>query len=36
RLAEENPSAGWVILNGNRIQIKRQKFEKIIDSLDTI
>ena len=32
----ENPSAGWVILNGNRIQIKRQKFEKIIDSLDTI
>ena len=34
--AEENPSAGWVILNGNRIQIKRQKFEKIIDSLDTI
>ena len=28
RLAEENPSAGWVILNGNRIQIKRQKFEK--------
>ena len=36
RLAEENPSAGWGILNGNRIQIKRQKFEKIIDSLDTI
>ena len=33
RLAEENPSAGWVILNGNRIQIKRQKFEKIIDEM---
>ena len=27
RLAEENPSAGWVILNGNRIQIKRQKLK---------
>ena len=33
---EENPTAGWVILNGNRIQIKRKQFEKIIDSLDTI
>lgn len=28
RLAEENPTAGWVILNGNRIQIKRKQFEK--------
>lgn len=36
RLAEENPTAGWVILNGNRIQIKRKQFEKIIDSIDTI
>lgn len=26
RLAEENPTAGWVILNGNRIQIKRKQF----------
>ena len=24
RLSEENPTAGWVILNGNRIQIKRR------------
>ena len=31
RLAEENPSAGWIIMNGNRIQIKRKHFEKIID-----
>jgi excisionase family DNA binding protein len=36
KLAEENPSAGWVILNGNRIQIKRKHFEKIIDGLDVI
>ena len=36
KLAEENPRAGWVILNGNRIQIKRRHFEKIIDGLDSI
>ena len=35
RLAEENPAAGSVIMNGNRIQIKRKQFEKVIDSLDT-
>ncbi|RAZ95826.1 excisionase, partial [Klebsiella oxytoca] len=34
--AEENPTAGWVILNGNRIQIKRKQFEKVIDTLDAI
>jgi len=36
KLAEENLAAGWVIMNGNRIQIKRRKFEKIMDSLDAI
>lgn len=36
RLAEENPSSGWVLANGNRILIKRRLFEKVIDSLDTI
>ena len=36
KLAEENPSACWVIMNGNRIQIKRRHFEKIIDGLDVI
>ena len=36
KLAEENPRAGWVILNGNRIQIKRRHFEKIRDGLDVI
>lgn len=24
RLAEENKNAGWLIMNGNRIQIKRK------------
>ena len=32
RLAEENKDAGWLIMNGNRIQIKRRQFEKVIES----
>ena len=36
RLAEENKNANWLIMNGNRIQIKRTQFEKIIDTLDAI
>jgi len=36
KLAEENLTAGWVIMNGNRIQIKRKPFEKVIDTLNAI
>lgn len=36
RLAAEKPTASWVILNGNRILIKRRQFEKILDSTDAI
>ena len=36
KFVEENLDAGWVIVNGNRIQIKRKQFEKIIDTLDEI
>lgn len=36
RLAEENKNADWLIMNGNRIQIKRKQFEKVIDKLDAI
>ena len=36
KLAEEYLDAGWVIANGNRVQIKRKQFEKIIDTLDEI
>lgn len=36
KLAEENIGSNWVIMNGNRMQIKRKQFEKIIDKLDTI
>ena len=36
KLAEENRAAGWVLMNGNRIQIKRKQFEKILDTLALI
>ena len=36
KLAQENLDARWVIVNGNRVQIKRKQFEKIIDTLDEI
>lgn len=36
KLAEENLSAGWVLMNGNRIQIKRKKFEQLIDEYEII
>ena len=36
RLAEENKNANWLIINGNRIQVKRKQFEKIIDTLNAI
>ncbi len=36
KLAEENQDANWLIMNGNRVQIKRKLFEKVIDTLDVI
>jgi excisionase family DNA binding protein len=36
KLAEENPEASWLIMNGNRAQIKRKQFEKVIDSLEVV
>ncbi|MEE0421778.1 MAG: excisionase [Lachnospiraceae bacterium] len=36
RLAGENKNAKWLIMNGNRIQIKRRQFEQVIDKLDAI
>lgn len=36
RLAEENKNTNWLIMNGNRIQVKRKQFEKIIDTLNAI
>ena len=36
RLAEQVPTPEWVIVNGNRVQIKRKKFEQFIDAIDVI
>ena len=36
RLAGQNRHAEWLIMNGNRIQIKRRQFEQVIDKLDAI
>ena len=36
RLADEKPAPNWLILNGNRVQIMRKKFESFIDSTDVI
>lgn len=36
KLVEENSDASWLIMNGNRVQIKRKKFESFIDSTDVI
>ena len=36
KLVEENSDASWLIMNGNRVQIKRRLFERYIDSTDAI
>lgn len=35
-LVNENPDADYILWNGNRPQIKRIKFEKLIDRLSAI
>ena len=36
RIVEENPFADFIIMNGNRVMIKRKVFEKYIDENSTI
>ena len=36
RLVDETPGTSWVLMNGNRVQIKRRLFERYIDSTDAI
>lgn len=36
KFVEDHKDADWIIMNGNRMQIKRKQFEKIIDSLNVI
>lgn len=35
-LVAENPTADFILLNGNRIQIKRKLFERYIDSASVV
>ena len=35
-LAAENKAADYLLWNGNRLQFKREKFERYVDSLETI
>ena len=35
-LISENKNADYLFWNGNRVQIKRVKFEKFVDTLDAI
>lgn len=36
KLVNENPNAEYILWNGNRPQIKRLRFEKVIDEINTI
>ncbi len=35
-LADQNPNANFILMNGNRVQIKRKLFEEYIDTATTI
>jgi len=36
KIAEDNPDASWLLMNGNRIQIKRKLFEEFVDTLSVV
>ena len=36
KLVNDNPNAEYLLWNGNRVQIKRTRFEKFIDTLSAI
>lgn len=36
KIVEDNPQADYLLQNGNRIQIKRKQFERLIDKIDVI
>lgn len=35
-MVSENPSAEYLLWNGNSVQIKREKFEAFVDTLSTV
>jgi len=36
RMVNENPTADYILWNGNRVQIKRAKFEAYVDKLEAV
>ena len=36
KLVRENPNAEYLLWNGNRVQIKRERFERFVDTLSAI
>ena len=36
RMADGNKDADWILHKGNRTMIKREKFEQLIDNIDTV
>ena len=36
RIVDENPNADFVVMNGNRVMIKRKIFEKYIDEAGVV
>ena len=36
QLTAENPTADYILMNGNRIQIKRRLFEQYIDAASAV
>ena len=36
RIIKENPDAKFILWNGTRAQIKRKKFEQLIDEVNTL
>ena len=36
RLATDDPSATWLLMDGSHIRIKRKLFEKLIDDVSSI
>lgn len=36
KLVSEDPNAEYLLWNGNRVQIKRERFERFVDTLSAI
>lgn len=36
RLADRTPPPDWVLMNGNRVQVKRKRFESFLDATDAV